>query len=145
MNIQSIYDRLKIYALETQNVNSFTIGDVYTVWNSLHMVYGAFNVNLNYLRRVDNFNVYNFTLYYGGKLKNDSSNVYEEQSNGFNAILNVLRHVKEDYEIDDYTEIQIYPFWQTFSDILAGAYADVNIYVPIEDDCDNYDKEESGE
>lgn len=145
MNIQSIYDRLKIFALETQNVNSFTIGDVYTIWNSLHMVYGAFNVNLNYLRRVDNFNVYNFTFYYGGKLKNDSYNVYEEQSNGFNAILNVLRHVKEEYEIDDYTEIQIYPFWQTFSDILAGAYADVNIYVPIEDDCDNYDKEESGE
>lgn len=143
MNLQSFYDTIKQYALMTQNVESFTVGDPYTVWNSLHITYGAFNVNLNYVRRIDNYDVLNMTLYYGGKLKNDSSNVYEEQSFGFNAIINVIKHLKEDYELEDYSEITIYPFWQQFADLLAGAYADVNIYVPIEEICEDYDKQES--
>lgn len=143
MNLQSFYDTIKGYALNTQNVETFTIGDPYMVWNSLHMDYGAFNANLNYVRRVDNYDVLNMTLYYGGKLKNDSSNVYEEQSNGFNAIINVIRHLKDEWEIDDYSDITIYPFWQKFSDLLAGAYADINIYIPIEDICEDYDKQES--
>lgn len=143
MDIQNIYDTIKGYALMTQNVESFTIGEVYQVWNALNMDYGAFNVNLNYVRRVDNYTLYNFTFYYGGKLKNDASNVYDEQSNGFNAIINVIRHLKDEYELDGYEDITIYPFWQKFADLLAGAYADVNIYVPIEDICEDYDKQES--
>lgn len=143
MNLQQFYDKVRQYALNTQNVESFTIGDVYQIWNSLNMVYGAFNINLNYMRRVGDYNIFNMTLYYGGKLLNDSSNVYEEQSNGFNTIFNVIRHLKDDYEIEDTEEIQVYPFWQQFSDLLAGAYADVNIYVPVDDDCEDYDKEQS--
>lgn len=141
MNLQSFYDTIKQYALNTQNVETFTIGDPYMVWNSLHINYGAFNANLNYVRRVENYDVLNMTLYYGGKLKNDSSNVYWEQSNGFNAIINVIRHLKDEWELDAYEDITIYPFWQTFADILAGAYADINIYIPIEDVCEEYDKE----
>lgn len=145
MNLSDIYDTIKVYALMTQGVESFTTGDPYTVWNSLHMTYGAFDANLNYIRRVDNYDVLNMSLYYGGKLKNDSSNVYEEQSKGINSILNVIRHLKDEWELDDYSEIQIYPFWQQFSDLLAGAYADVNLYIPISDECEDYDKEEESE
>lgn len=141
MDIQSLYDKIGQYAMMTQNVESYTTGDVYQVWNSLHMTYGAFNANLNYVRQVDNYRVVNMTLYYGGKLLNDSSNVYEEQTNGFRAVMNVIRHLKEDYELDAYEDITITPFRQQFADILAGAYADINIYVPIEDVCEEYDKE----
>lgn len=145
MDLQNIYNTIKSYALLTQNVESFTIGDCYNVWNSLNMTYGAFNVNLNYVRRIENYDVLNFTFYYGGKLNNDSSNVYVEQSNGINAILNVIRHLKDEFETDDYGDIQIYPFWQQFSDLLAGAYADINIYVPIDDVCEDYDKKQESE
>ena len=142
MDIKSLYDTIEDYALNTQNVITFTIGDPYMTWNAKHIEYGAFNAILNYIRRIDGYDVLNMTFYYGGKLKNDSSNVYEEQSNGINTILNVIRHLKEHYEIDDYGEIQITPFWQQFADILAGAYCDLNIYIPV-DDCIDYDKEES--
>lgn len=140
MDIQDLYNKINSFALNTQNVNSFTIGDPYTTWNSLNMVYGAFNVLLNYIRRVDGYDVLNVTFYYGGKLMNDSSNVYVEQTRGYNAVMNVIRHLKEEYEVDSYEDIQITPFWQQFSDLLAGVYADVNIYIPVEDNCDNYDK-----
>ena len=141
MNFQSFYDTVKQIALNTRTVESFYIGDVSTNWNSLNIVYGSFDVNINYIRRVGNFNIVNLSLYYGGKLKNDSSNLFEIQSNGFNVIINVINHLKENFEIEDVEDVQIFPFWQQFADILAGCYADVNIFVPVEDTCENFDKE----
>ena len=141
MDISNFYDTIKQYALNTQTVESFYIGDVYTNWNSLNITYGSFDVNINYIRRVGNFNIVNCSLYYGAKLKNDSSNLFEIQSNGYRVIINVINHLKENFEIEDVEDIQILPFWQQFADVLAGCYADVNIFVPVEDTCANFDKE----
>ena len=141
MNFQSFYDTIKQIALNTRTVESFYIGDVYTNWNSLNIIYGSFDVNINYIRRVGNFNIVNLSLYYGAKLKNDSSNIFEVQSNGYNVIINVINHLKENFEIEDVEDVQIFPFWQQFADVLAGCYADVNIFVPVEDTCENFDKE----
>ena len=141
MNFQSFYDTIKQIALNTLTVESFYIVDVYTNFNSLNINYGSFDVNINYIRRVGNFNIVNCSFYYGGKLKNDSSNLFEIQSNGYNVIINVINHLKENFEIEDVEDIQIFPFWQQFADILAGCYADVNIFVPVEDTCEDFDKE----
>lgn len=143
MNFQSFYDTVKLYALNTKNIESYYVGDVYTNWNSLNVTYGSFDININYIRRFEGNDVLNVSMYYGQKLKNDSSNVFESQTQGFNVIMNVINHLKDEYEMDGYEDIQIYPFFQTFSDILAGAYADVNIYIPVDDECENYDKDES--
>lgn len=143
MDFKAFYDTVKLYALNTKNVESYYIGDVYNNWNSLNVKYGSFDININYIRRVDGNDVLNVSLYFAEKLKNDSSNVFDAQSDGFNVIMNVINHLKDEYELDNYEEIQVYPFWQQFSDILAGAYADVNIYVPVDDDCEDYDKEQS--
>lgn len=141
MDFKAFYDTVKSYALNTQNVESYYIGDVYTNWNSLNVTYGSFDININYIRRVEGNDIINVSMYFAEKLKNDSSNVFDAQTDGFNVIMNVINHLKDDYELDSYEEIQIYPFWQQFSDILAGAYADLNIYVPVDDICENYDKE----
>lgn len=141
ITLTELYDDIRDYALNTQGVNSYTIGDVYTVWNSTHMVYGAFNAALNYVEYQDNIMDYHMTLYYGDKLKNDSSNVYEVQNTGFKVIRNVLRHLEDEYGLDGIEFLQIYPFWQRFADVLAGTYADVVIHVPIDDNCEDYDKE----
>ena len=141
MNFQSFYDTIKQIALNTRTVESFYIGDVYMNWNSLNINYGSFDVNINYIRRVGNYNIVNCSFYYGAKLKNDSSNLFEIQSNGYNVIINVINHLKENFEIEDVEDIQIFPFWQQFADVLAGCYTDVNVYVPVEDTCENFDKE----
>ena len=141
MNFQNFYDTIKQIALNTKTVESFYEGDVYINWNSLNVTYGSFDVNINFIRRINNFNVVNCTFYYGNKLFNDSSNVFQVQSDGYNAIINVINHLREDFEIEDFEDIQIHPFFQQFSDILAGCYCDVNIYIPVEDTCANFDKE----
>ena len=141
MNFQNFYDTVKQIALNTQKVESFYEGDVYTNWNSLNVTYGSFDVNINYIRRSGGYDVVNVSFYFGDKLKNDSSNLFQVQTDGFRVIMNVINHLKENYEIEDFEDIQVHPFFQQFSDILAGCYADVNIYVPVEDTCANFDKE----
>ena len=141
MNFQNFYDTVKQIALNTQKVESFYEGDVYTNWNSLNVTYGSFDVNINYIRRSGGYDVVNVSFYFGDKLKNDSSNLFQVQTDGFRVIMNVINHLKDEYEIEDFEDIQIHPFFQQFSDILAGCYADVNIYVPVEDTCANFDKE----
>lgn len=140
MDLNEIYDKIKTYALGTQGVESATIGQVYTIWNSLHMQYGAFNAILNYVSYTDNNAELHFTFYYGDKVANDSSNVYNVQTTGFHVMRNVIQHLIDDYELDGLDTLQIYPFTQKFGDILGGVYCDVTIYVPI-DNCFNYDKE----
>ena len=141
MNFQNFYDTVKQIALNTQKVESFYEGDVYTNWNSLNVTYGSFDVNINYIRRSGGYDVVNVSFYFGDKLKNDSSNLFQVQTDGFRVIMNVINHLKENYEIEDFEDIQVHPFFQQFSDILAGCYCDVNIYVPVEDVCANFDKE----
>lgn len=141
MNFQNFYDTVKQIALNTQKVESFYEGDVYTNWNSLNVTYGSFDVNINFIRRSGGYDVVNVSFYFGDKLKNDSSNLFQVQTDGFRVIMNVINHLKENYEIEDFEYIQIHPFFQQFSDILAGCYCDVNIYVPVEDVCENFDKE----
>ena len=141
MNFQNFYDTVKQIALNTQKVESFYEGDVYINWNSLNVTYGSFDVNINFIRHSGGYDVVNVSFYFGDKLKNDSSNLFQVQTNGFRVIMNVIGHLKENYEIEDFEYIQIHPFFQQFSDILAGCYADVNIYVPVEDVCANFDKE----
>ena len=141
MNFQNFYDTVKQIALNTKKVESFYEGDVYTNWNSLNVTYGSFDVNINFIRHSGGYDVVNVSFYFGDKLKNDSSNVFEAQTDGFRVIMNVINHLKDEYEIEDFDEVQIHPFFQQFSDILAGCYCDVNIYVPVEDVCANFDKE----
>ena len=141
MNFQSFYDTVKQIALNTQKVNSFYTLDPYLCWNSLNITYGSFSSNINYVRRNGGYDIVNVSFYFGDKLKNDNSNIFEAQSDGFNVIINVINHLKENFEIEDVEDIQIFPFWQQFADILAGCYADVNIFIPVEDTCENFDKE----
>ena len=143
MTLQSIYDTIRDYAMNTKGVESFTIGDPYVTWNAKNMTYGAFNAYLNYIQCEDNANyrLYNFTFYFGDKLTNNSSNLYEVQDEGVKVIENVIRHLREDFYYNEDYNVQIRLFTQAFADILAGAYADVNIIIPIDDQCENYDKE----
>lgn len=142
MELTELYDKIGEFAMATQGVEKVTYLSPYVVWNSLNMVYGAFCAELDYVRYQDNVIEYHFIFYYGDKLKNDSSNLFELQSAGFNVIRNVVNHLIEYFELDTPEYTDIHPFNQKFADILAGAYANVVIYVPIDERCFDYDKPE---
>lgn len=141
MNLELLYNTIEQYAMQTQNVQKYTIGDPYVIFNSLNMTYPVFNAALNYIQYQDHTAVLNMSFYYAGKLKNDSSNLYELQSEGINALWNVLKKMEDGIEQDGISYVQITPFQQKFSDILAGAWCTVDIEIPL-DPCANYDKDE---
>ena len=140
MDVKLLYDTIGEYAMQTQNVAKYTTGSVYVVWNSMNMQYPAFDADLNYVQYSDNTVTINLSLYYAGKAKNDSSNIYDLQSEGINAISTVLKLMENGIEMDNIEYVQIQPFTQKFADILAGAWCTVDIVVPT-DPCELYLKD----
>lgn len=140
MNLELLYGTIEQYAMQTQNVQKYTIGDPYLIFNSLNMTYPVFNAALNYIQYQDHTAVLNMSFYYAGKLKNDSSNLYDLQSEGINALWNVLKKMEDGIELDGISYVQITPFQQKFADILAGAWCTVDIEIPL-NPCENYDKD----
>ena len=141
MDLQTLYSKIEQYALNTQTVESYKTGDVYVLLNSLHIQYPIFVSALNYIRYQDNLIEAHMSFYMVYKLANDSSNLYEAQDNAFKVIRNVIGHLIDEYELDGIETIEIHPFTQKFADICCGAYADVVVYVPMDDlDCEGFDK-----
>lgn len=142
MNLTELYSKIEEYAMNTQTVESYKTGDVYVLLNSLNIQYPIFVSALNYIRYQDNLIEAHLTFYMVYRLANDSSNLYEAQDNAFKVIRNVIRHLIDEYELDGIETIEIYPFTQKFADVNCGAYADVVVYLPMDDlDCDGFDKE----
>ena len=142
MDLQTLYSKIEQYAMNTQTVESVTFLSPYLVWNSKHISYPCFSANLERVSYTDNTIEYHFQFVYGGKLTNDSSNVFELQNTAFIVIRNVINHLKDEFGMDAIETTDIYPFQQSFSDVLAGGYADVIIYTPMDDlDCEGFDKD----
>lgn len=141
MDLELLYSTIEQYAMQTQNVQKYTIGDPYIIFNALNMTYPVFNAALNYVTYQDHTVTVNMSFYYAVKQKNDSSNIYEGQTEGMNALFNVIRHLEDHYEMDNIYDVQMYPFSQRFADQLCGAYCTVDMIIPLEH-CQNYDKEE---
>jgi len=142
MNLTELYNKIEGYAMNTQTVESVTFLSPYLVWNSKNIVYPCFSANLERVSYTDDTIEYHFQFVYGGKLANDSSNLFELQNTGFTVIRNVINHLKDDFEMDALDTTDIFPYHQSFADQLAGAYADVTIYAPMDDlDCEGFDKD----
>lgn len=142
MELQTLYDTIERYALNTQTVVSYKTGDPYVLLNSLHIDYPIFVSILNYVRYQENIIEYHLTFYMVYKLENNSSNIYRDQDNAFKVIRNVINHLIEEFGLDGFEIVEIRPFTQKFSDLCCGAYADVVVTLPMDDlDCDGFDKE----
>lgn len=143
MDLQTLYSKIEQYAMNTQTVESYKTGDVYVLLNSLHIKYPIFVSALNYIRYQDNLIEAHMSFYMVYRLENDSSNLFEAQDNAFKVIRNVIRHLIDEYELDGIETIEIHPFTQKFADVNCGAYADVVVYLPMDDlDCEGFDKEQ---
>ena len=77
---------------------------------------------------------FSFTFFYVARLRTDEKNQVEVQSVGCDVLGNILRTLEEEYgvEVDDYT---ITTFNQRFTDVCAGAFANVRLQVPASSMC----------
>ena len=141
MTLTDLYEKIQEFAMGTQTVQSFKIGDPYVVLNSLHIQYPIVMTALNYIRYQDNVIEAHISLYYAAKQANDSSDIYNIQDTAFDVIHNILKHLVDNYELDGFESIEIHPFTQKFADICSGAYADATVLIPNDENCFYFDKE----
>lgn len=117
-------------------VSSAIHGDAYDIWNTGEIRYSSLVISVRSIERDVNTVRYNFIIYYGDRLLQDSSNkvsVWQDASSALQDFINKIDN--EEITVERPYTIQL--FEQKFLDLLAGAY--VELYINTESELGNCD------
>lgn len=127
MNIIQLYDIVGNYAKGLTNVNNYSIGDVYTNWNSKEIKYASVNMAIESVEEFEEYQVYNAIIYYGDRLVEGGNNKYQVQTEAVRLLKDIVKHLRGVNNVDVEKDVTYNLFEQEFADYLAGAYCRVRI------------------
>lgn len=127
MNIIQLQEVIGNYAMTLTNVNSFTLGDIYTNLNSKEIHYANVNMAIESVEEFEEHQVYNAVIYYGDRLVEGGSNKYQVQTEAVRLLKDIVKHLRETGNMDVEKNVTYSLFEQEFADYLAGAYCRVRI------------------
>ena len=131
---------LERIASEQPAIHTLVRNDVYKLNEHPAVVYGAFAwTQGQHGGSLDSWAVvFRFSLFYVDRLTENGGNQIEVQSTAVSVLDNILRALAaQGVEVDPWT---ITTFHQKFTDVCAGAFAQVAIRVPNDSICvDSYD------
>lgn len=127
MNIIQLYDIVGNYAKGLTNVNNYSVGDVYTNWNSKEIKYASVNMAIESIEEFEEYQVYNAIIYYGDRLVEGGNNKYQVQTEAVRLLKDIVKHLRGIDNIDVEQNVTYSLFEQEFADYLAGAYCRVRI------------------
>lgn len=78
---------------------------------------------------------YSFSLYYAERLTEDRSNEVTAQSDGVEALTNIVKSLRESHRLD-VEGVTLTTFIQKFKDLTAGAYCRMSVLVPVTQSCE---------
>ena len=126
-------------ASEQPAIHTIVRNDVYKLNAAPSVKYGAFAwTQGTHSGRIESWGTaFRFSLFYVDRLKEDGSNQIEVQSTACSVLDNILRLLADNgLEVEAWT---INTFNEKFSDVCAGAFAQVLIRVPKDTICaDDY-------
>lgn len=135
MNLNELYALVGQLAVGRTSVASYFPASPYTAWQTRSVDYASVCFTVESVRDEENIRTYTCLLYYGDRLQNDGSNWVQIQDTATDTLWGILEDLREQDEIEDVAYgYQIQYFNQRMSDYLAGAWAEVEISVAI-DDC----------
>lgn len=137
MTLLETVNVIKDIALRQPNVRSFGEGNIYDFMNANPSIeYDVVFVTQNTHTEDEQFDHYNFTIFYASRLQSDlDDNRLQIQSIGKEILENILRTIRDNYDID--IDIRSYTtFTQRFADMTAGAYVQVELIIPLDYLCD---------
>lgn len=124
-------------ALEQPSVKSAMEGSVYQLNETKTQIYGAFVATQGQHTLEDGFIRYNFTFFYVDRLTASGDNRLLVQSTGVDTLSNIiLRLENEDFGMEGNATINT--FTERFESECAGAYATLNILLPVDDCYETY-------
>lgn len=125
-------------ASQQPNINSVVdSGDVFDLNNEeFQQKYSAFCVTQSTHTIGDQFNTYNFNLFYVDRLTFDKSNKIEIQSNGVEFFSNLLKTINKEWPTLMCEAGQVTTFNQRFSAECAGAWMTFSVTTTPESLCE---------
>ena len=136
MTLFSLIKLIKDISLKQPNVRSFGEGNIYDFMNANPSIeYDVVFLTQGTHTQDETFDHYNFTIFYTSRLQSDlEDNRLQIQSAGKEIISNIIRTLREAYDID--VEMISFTSWtQKFSDENAGVYAQLIMDIPIDFLC----------
>ena len=128
MSLYEIINKLLTIAKNKPNIKYVGEGDIYEL-NRANIDYSVFYITQNNTTVDNGVTTYSLNLFYVDRIIDESDNHLLVQSNGIDAILNIVNELvlTEDVEIEG--NIIFTPFYQRFKDDCSGVYAKINLVV----------------
>lgn len=137
MTLYNAIRGLESVALRQPNVRTAKDGSIYDIMNANPSIkYGAFVVTQNTHRQTEQFDYYGLTLFYCDRLNDDmESNRLQIQSHGLQVLKNIIHVFCDENDLDIPITITYNTWTQRFADECAGAYAQFELEIPIDNLC----------
>lgn len=139
MNINILNKVVKGVSDQIPLINSFYTQSPYESWNVKEVKYGSVSFVVTKTTTREQTTTYDAVLYYGDRLTEDHSNidsVHSDAATVIQTIVGALNQSDDEYISVEYP-VPITLFEQSFSDDLAGGYANLIIHVEGMGECFN--------
>lgn len=139
MNLSQILNYIKSKLQEDTRLQSVYIDSVYECWNRTNSSAQYISSVVDFVSSSFNGDYvdYQFIVYVGNVINDKQDNVYRSISIADSIIQQMLHKIDvEENDMNLVVPNMITPFTQKFEDVLAGAYCQFSIRIPIEIICD---------
>ena len=139
MKLTEILNYIQQTLESDQRVSSVALDDVYNHWNKTNSSNQYMSVVVDFANNSFNgdYADYTFIVYAASVINENEKNIYRNISLADSIITQMLHKI--DVETNDMNLVVpniITPFVQKFEDILAGAYCQFTIRIPVEIICE---------
>lgn len=127
MTLLEIITKLQDIAKNKPNINFVGEGDIYQLNHLPNIDYGVFFITQGSHSVEENTAYYQLNLFYVDRLADNESNRLTIQSNGIEAITNILNALVFTEDVDVEYPLSFTPFYQRFADECTGVYCTVTL------------------
>ena len=127
MTLLEIINKLEEIAIKKPNINYVGNGDIYSLNNIPNIDYSVFFITQGTHSVDENTATYQLYLYYIDRYTHQKDNGLTIQSNGIQAITNIVNELVFTEDVDILYSIKFTPFHQRFADECCGVYATITL------------------
>lgn len=129
MTLLNVVDIIKYVALQQPNIKQFAEGSVYTINSNPSNKYCNIVLTQREHTETEQTYIFNFIIFYVDRLvDNLDSNRLQAQSAGISALSNIFTTLEQEYDFEILNKTYT-TYSERFTDLCAGAYADLRIEV----------------
>lgn len=127
MTLIQLIELIKTVSLSKPNINFFGEGDIYTLNSNPSVNYSLVFVTQGTHTLAEDTSSFNLNIFYVDRLEDDFDNRLLIQSNGIEALKNIINTLINEYDVVIDGDIRFTSFNQRFTDNCAGVFCNLTI------------------